>query len=78
MARNYEKGSGHWEAKNMPAAHGHRNIGRAGGEAKLLRAMETYKKQKNRHQLYLLLLNNIADLKNNKRNYRKFASIRSR
>ena len=62
----------------MPAAQGYRNIGRAGEEAKLLRAMETYKKQKNRHQLCLLLLNNIVDLKNNKRDYRKFASIRSR
>jgi len=28
----------------MPAAQGYRNIGRAGEEAKLLRAMETYKK----------------------------------
>jgi len=44
MASNYKKGSGHWEAKNMPAAQGYRNIGRAGEEAKLLRAMETYKK----------------------------------
>jgi len=39
--------------------------------------METYEKQKNRYQLCLLLFDNNVDLKNNKRNYRKFVSIRS-
>jgi len=44
----------------------------------MLRTMETYEKQKNPYQLCLLLLNNNVDLKNNKRNYRKFTSIQSR
>jgi len=56
---------------------GRRNVGRAGGAVQKLRAMETYEKQKNRYQLCLLLLNNSADLKYNKRDYRKFVSIRS-
>jgi len=52
------------------------NIGRE--VVKMLRTMETYEKQKNPYQLCLLLLNNNVDLKNNKRNYRKFTSIQSR
>jgi len=54
---------------------GRRNIGRAGAAVKKLRAMEIY--EKNRYQLCFLLFNNNVDLKNNKRNYRKFVSIRS-
>jgi len=56
---------------------GGRNIGRAGGAVKKLRAMETYEEQKNRYQLCLLLFNNNVDLKSNKTNYRTFVSIRS-
>jgi len=75
---NYKKGSGHWEARNTSAAQGRRNIGRAGGGSKIVEGNGNLRKTKNRYQLYLLLLNNIVDLKNNKRDYRKFASIRSR
>jgi len=48
-----------------------RGSGRAGGLVKELRAMESYKKQKDRYQLCLLLFINNVDLKNNNRNYRK-------
>ena len=48
-------------------------LGRRG--SKKLRAMETYEKQTNWYQLCLLLFNNNVDLKNNKRNHRKFVSI---
>jgi len=41
------------------------------GRRKKLRTIETCKKQKNRYQLYLLLLSNTVDLRNNKRNHRK-------
>jgi len=44
---------------------GRRNSDRAGGTVKELRAMESYKKQKNRYQLCLLLFINCVDLKNN-------------
>ena len=53
------------------------NVARAGGAVKKLRAMETYKNQKNRYQLCLLLYNNHVGLKNNERNYRTCISIRS-
>ena len=55
---------------------GRRNVGRAWGAVKMLRAMETYEKQKNRYQVCLLLFNNNVGLKNNKRNYKKYISIR--
>jgi len=42
-----------------------------------LRAMETYKKQKNCYQVCLLLSNNNVAPKNYERNHRKFVSIRS-
>jgi len=41
------------------------------GSAKELRVMETYKKQKNRHQLCLFLFINNVDLKYNNRNFQK-------
>jgi len=41
----------------------------AGGEKKELRAMETYKKQRNCYQLRLFLFINNVDLKNNNKNY---------
>ena len=50
---------------------GRRRSGRAERAVKMLRAMETYKKQKNRYQLCLFLFINNVDLKNNNRNYRK-------
>jgi len=50
---------------------GRRSSGRAGVATKMLRAMETYKKQKNRYQLCLFFFINNVDLKNNNRNYRK-------
>ena len=43
----------------------------AGGAVKELRAMESYKKQRNRYQLRLFLFINNVDLKNDNRNYRK-------
>jgi len=45
-----------------------RSSSRAGRAVKMLRAMETYKKQKNRYQSCLFLFNNNVDLKNNNRN----------
>jgi len=53
--------------------HNSRDAGTAAGQwgGENLRPMDTYKKQKNHHQLCLLLLNNNVDLKNNKRNCRK-------
>jgi len=50
---------------------GRQSSSRAGGAAKMLKAMETYKKQKNRYQLCLFVFINNVDLKNNNRNYRK-------
>jgi len=50
---------------------GRRNSGRAGVAVKMLTAMETYKKQKNRYQLCFFLFINNVDLKNNNRNYKK-------
>ena len=47
------------------------NSGRAGGTVKELRAMQSYKKQKNHYQLCLFLFISNVDLKNNTRNYRK-------
>jgi len=41
----------------------------AGGAVEMLRAMETYKKQKNHFQLCFFLFINNVDLKNNNRNY---------
>jgi len=56
-----------------PCVQRRQKIGRAGGGAvKKLRAMETYEKQRKCYQLCLLLFNNNVDLKNNKKNYRKF------
>jgi len=49
----------------------HLSSGRAGRAVKMMRAMETYKKQKNRYQLCLFLFNNNVDLKNNNRNIEK-------
>jgi len=40
------------------------------GEVKELRRMETYKKQKNRHQCLFLFRNNVG-LNHNNANYRK-------
>ena len=48
---------------------GRRTSSRAGKAIKLLRAMETYKR--NSYQLCLFLFINNVDLKNNNRNYRK-------
>jgi len=42
-----------------------------GGAVKQLRAIGTYKKQKNRYQLCLFLFISNVDLKNNNRNYKK-------
>jgi len=42
---------------------GRRRSGRTAGAEKELRAMETYKKQKNRYQLCLFLFINNVDLK---------------
>ena len=50
---------------------GRRSSGRAGGAVKMLGAMETYNKQKNRYQLCLFLFINNVDLKKNNINYRK-------
>ena len=41
------------------------------GGRKTLRAMETYREQKNPYQLRLLLFNNHVDPLNNKEKYRK-------
>jgi len=48
-----------------------RSSGRAGGAVKIVRAMETYNKQKNRYQFCFFLFINNVDLKNNNINYRK-------
>jgi len=50
---------------------GRRSSGKAGGAVKMLGAMETYNKQKNRYQLCLFLFINNVDRKNNNINYRK-------
>jgi len=50
---------------------GRQSSGRAGEAVKQLRAMETYKKQKNRCQLCLFLFINNVDRKNNNRYHRK-------
>ena len=50
---------------------GSRNSSKAGGAVKELRAIETWKKQKERYQLCLFLQSNNVDLKKNSRNYRK-------
>jgi len=55
----------------LPSIQGRRNSGSAAGSAKELRAMQIYKKQKNRCNLCLFLFSNNDDLKNNTRNYRK-------
>jgi len=56
---------------NMHNKLRHLSSGRAGRAVKMMRAMETYKKQKNRYQLCLFLFNNNVDLKNNNRNIEK-------
>jgi len=48
---------------------GRRNVGRAWGAVKKLRAMETYEKQKIVSNYAVILSNNHVGLKNNK-NYR--------
>jgi len=53
----------------------HRNIDR--GDSKKGEGNGNFWKTKNRYQLWLLLFNNNVNLKNNKRDYRKFISIRS-
>ena len=50
---------------------GPRSSGSVGRAVKMLRAMETYKKQKNRYHLCLFPFINNVNLKNNNRNYRK-------
>jgi len=59
MSRNERKFENHWQ--------GRRSNGREWETVKVLRAMVTYKTQKNRYQLSFSLVINKVDLKNNNR-----------